>query len=270
MTRALYQGRTALVTGASSGIGEAFARALAARGMSLVLVARNREALERLSQELHHAHHTQVELIVADLSKEADVAAVPRQLSEKGLQIDLLVNNAGFMTYGHFEAIDPAADHAEVMVNVTAVVDLCHALLPGMLQRQQGGIINVASIVAFQPIPFMAVYSATKAFVVAFSMALAEEMRGRGVRVVTLCPGPTATQLFVRSNSADVIRVGSHTPDKVVATALKAFEQGRGLIVDGWRNTMLTYFSSVLPRRFTAHMAGRQVRPKQGPDPGVM
>lgn len=265
MSSVQYQGKTALVTGASSGIGDAFARALAARGMSLVLVARNREALQKLADELKKSHGTSTEVIVADLSKEADVAAIPRTLADRGLTIELLVNNAGFMTYGHFEQLEAAADHAEVMVNVTALVDLCHALVPGMLKRKSGGIINVASIVAFQPIPFMAVYSATKAFVVAFSMALAEEVRSRGVRVVTLCPGPTRTQLFVRSNSADVIRVGSHTPDKVVATALKALDQGRGLIVDGWRNTMLSYFSSVLPRRFTAHMAGRQVKPKSPP-----
>jgi uncharacterized protein len=257
-----YQGKTALITGASVGIGRAFAGELAKRGMSLVLVARSREILESLAETLRKDHQVQVLVIAADLSQPTTVSQIEQQLVEREITVDLLVNNAGFMTYGHFEKISPAEDHAEVMVNVAAVVDLCHAILPGMLERKSGAIINLASIVAFQPVPYMSVYAATKAFVLSFSMALAEEVRTRGVRVVALCPGPTATELFVRSKSTEVVRIGSHSPEQVVSTALQALERGRELIVDGWKNTLLTYFSSVLPRAFTAKMAARQVRPK--------
>lgn len=258
----IYQGKTALVTGASVGIGRAFARELARRGMALVLVARSREALESLAETLRIEHQVKILVIVGDLSQAATVPQIAQRLADEQITVDLLINNAGFMTYGHFDKISPAEDHAEMLVNMVAVVDLCHGLLPGMLERKSGAIINVSSITAFQPIPYMSVYAATKAFVLSFSMALAAEVRNRGVRVVTLCPGPTATELFVRSKSTEVVRVGSHTPEQVVATALHALDRDRGLIVDGWKNTVLTYFSSVLPRSFTALMAGKQVRPK--------
>ncbi|WP_254512908.1 SDR family NAD(P)-dependent oxidoreductase [Anatilimnocola floriformis] len=257
-----YQGRTALVTGASSGIGQAFARELARRGMSLILVARDEQALEQLATELRSQHSTKVDVLPTDLSQPAAAERLHQRLVEKQLTVDLLVNNAGFMAYGHFDQIAPTENRAEIMLNTAAVVDLCHALLPDMLARQQGGIINVASIVAFQPVPYMSVYAATKAFVLSFSLALAEELRGRGVQVVTLCPGPTATQFFVRSKSTTAVRVGNRTPDKVAATALGALDRGRVLIVDGWKNTLLTFFSSVLPKTFTAYMAAKEVRPK--------
>ncbi|WP_425615346.1 SDR family NAD(P)-dependent oxidoreductase [Anatilimnocola sp. NA78] len=256
-----YAGKTALVTGASSGIGEAFVKELARRKMNLMLVARDEAALQTLAAKLTAEQGIRADVVAADLSQEASATRIAAEVARLGVSIDLLVNNAGFMTYGHFETNDPATERAEVMVNVAAVVDLCHAFVPGMLSRGEGAIINLASIVAFQPVPYMAVYSGTKAFVVSFSMALAEELRGRGVRVVTLCPGPTATKFFERSNSAEVIRVGSHKPDAVVKTALRALEQGRGLIVDGWKNTLMTYCSSVLPRAFTARMAAQQTRP---------
>lgn len=260
-----YQGKTALVTGASVGIGRAFACELARRGMSVILVSRAEDMLRELAEQLQREHSIAAHVIAADLSLEASIPQIIQQLAERNLTVDLLVNNAGFKTYGHFENISPAEDHAEIMVNVTAVVDLCHALLPAMLQRKSGGIINVSSITAFQAVPFMSVYAATKAFVLSFSMGLTEELRGRGVRVVTLCPGPTATQLFIRSKSTEVVRVGSHQPEAVVATALSALDRGRGLIVDGWKNTLLTFCSSHLPRAFTAMMAGRHVRPKKLP-----
>ena len=258
-----YQGRTALVTGASVGIGQAFARELARRGMSLILVARDQRSLDNLAEELRHEHSVRVDVLPADLSQPAAGIQLQQRLLEKQLNVDLLVNNAGFMNYGQFEKIAPDEQRAEILLNTAAVVDLCHALLPDMLTRGNGGVINIASIVAFQPVPFMSVYAATKAFVLSFSLALAEELRGRGIRVVTLCPGPTKTQFFIRSKSTAVVSAGNRTPDKVVATALAALDRNRGLIVDGWKNTLLTFFSSVLPKSFTARMAANQVRPKE-------
>ncbi len=258
----IYQGKSALITGASAGIGEAFACELARRGMTLVLVSRSLDVLDTLAQRLRQEHGVRVEVIAADLSQAGSIGSIKQTAIERGLTVDLLVNNAGFMTYGRFETLDPAEDQGEVLVNVAAVVDLCHAFLPEMLARQQGGIINVASIVAFQPIPFMAVYAASKAFVLSFSLALAEEVGGRGVRVVTLCPGPTSTQLFVRAKSTKVSRGKQRTPAQVVATALSALDRQQCVVVDGWRNKLLTCLASLLPRRLTAKIAGRMVRPK--------
>lgn len=230
--------------------------------MSLIVVARAQAALETLAQELRAAHKVPVTVLAADLSLPESIARLQQAIGEQQLSVDLLVNNAGFKTYGRFESLPPDVEQAEVMVNVAAVVGLSRAFLPDMLARRAGAIINVASITSFQPVPYMAVYAATKAFVLSFSMSLAEEMRGRGVQIVTLCPGPTSTELFIRSKSTEVIRGSFHTPEQVVATALHALDRGRNLIVAGWKNTLLTYCSSLLPKAFTAMMAGRQVRPK--------
>jgi len=167
-----YQGKTALITGASSGIGEAFAQGLAARGMNVILVARSETILNTLAQKLDEQYHVRTTVIPADLSHLDASATIKERVQELGLQVDLLVNNAGFGTYGHFETLDAQRDREEVLVNVAAVVDLSHAFLPAMFERGEGAIINVASTASFQPAPYMAIYGASKAFVLSFSAAL--------------------------------------------------------------------------------------------------
>jgi len=260
-----YCGRTALVTGASSGIGAEFARELAARGMNLILVARAEDVLKKLADQLTQQHQVSVYVVVSDLSREGAVDQVIAAVSALDLQVDLLVNNAGVMTHGSFEQIDPAREHAEVMVNVAAVVGLTHAFLPGMLHRQSGGVINVASIAGFQPIPYLATYAATKAFVISFSVALREECRDRNVQVLGLCPGTTATELFTRGDAQPAALGNPRTVRQVVATGLKGLDGKRSLIVDGLKNSLLTHGPRLIPRWFAARCAGKAVRPPVSP-----
>src|ERR1700733_4358660 len=168
---------TALVTGASSGIGEAFARAFAGRGDSLVLVARSVARLEALAAELTAEHGVRADALAADLSDPSAADAVVGELAARGIVVDTLVNNAGFGTHGEFAALDPKRERDEIMVNCFAPVALTRALLPGMIARKAGAVINVGSTASFQPVPYMATYGATKAFVLSFSEALAEEVR---------------------------------------------------------------------------------------------
>lgn len=255
-----YQGKTALITGASSGIGLAFAHALAARKMNLVLVARSEERLRALATELAQKHNIRAEVIASDLSQAGAVPALQQEVEQRGLIIDLLINNAGFGTHGYFEKINPERDHQEVMVNVTAVVDLAHAFIPSMLARKSGAIINVASTAAFQPVPYMAVYGASKAFVLSFSEALAEEYRTRGLRVLALCPGATETPFF--DIAGEAASVGKRrTPEQVIATGLRALEQGRTVVVDGTSNAFLAAMPRLAPRWLVARVAGRTVHP---------
>lgn len=257
-----YQGKTALVTGASTGIGAEFVRELASRGMNVILVARNEAAMNTLTAELSSRYQTAFHVIPADLSREDAVSHVVAAVTAKNLQVDLLINNAGFMTHGPFETIPAATEQAEVMVNVASLVGMTHAFLPGMLERQQGGVINVASIAGFQPIPYLAVYAATKAFVISFSVALWEECRSRNVVVLGLCPGTTKTELFDRASAAEAAVGKPRTVRNVVASGLKALERRRSLVVDGWQNMLLTHGPRLIPRWFAARCAGQAVRPK--------
>ena len=261
-----YRGRTALVTGASSGIGVAFVQALAAKGMNVILVARSADRLRQLADEISTKHSVRTEVVVADLSEGSAAEAVRAAVERRSLAVDLLVNNAGFATHGLFEDIPAKRDHDEVMVNVAAVVGLTHAFVPGMLARGGGAVINVASTAAFQPLPFMAVYGATKAFLVSFSYALAEEYRDRNIRVLALCPGPTETNFFevVGSKQAAVGRLRS--AEQVVATGLRALEKGRSFAVDGVGNAVSGFLARMLPSGFTAKMAGRITRPRKNLD----
>jgi uncharacterized protein len=265
-----YAGKTALITGASSGIGEAFAHILAARGMNLVLVARSADKLHMLAQELSERHGICAEVIPADLCREGAPQEVYRRTQELGVPVDLLVNNAGFGTFGRFDTLALEREHEENMLNVTALVDLTHAFLPAMVERKAGGVINVASIAAFQAVPYQAVYGATKAFVLSFSLALWAEYRKLGVRVVALCPGPTATNFFTVLGSDEVPRLGSmHKPEAVVMTGLRALEQGRPYVVEGRRNAFGAQVTHMSPLALTARVFARVMRPrKQEAQPG--
>ncbi len=258
-----YEGKTALITGASSGIGEAFARLLAVRGMDVILVARSEEKLQKLASELSREHNVRAEVIAADLSREHAAQEVYESTQQLGLTVHLLVNNAGFGTYGYFESLSAEREHAEVMLNVTAVVDLTHAFLPAMVERREGGVINVASNAAFQPVPYMAVYGASKAFVLSFSEALWAEYRKRGVHILALCPGATATQ-FLQNVGTEEAAVGNeHTPEQVVAVGLRALERGRSYVIEGRNNYLLAQLSRFMPRPAVALVSKMIMRPRK-------
>jgi short-subunit dehydrogenase len=220
----------ALVTGASAGIGEEFARQLSERGYEVILVARRLERLERLASELPAQAHA----VACDLAN--DAASLKAKVDALGLQVDLLVNNAGFGTHGHFAQIDPVRDAELVRVNCEAVVTLTHAFLPGMLERRRGGIITVASTAGMQPIPYETVYSASKAFARTFSDALSGELRGTGVRVLCVNPGPVPTEWQQMAGyEPDYLPPvpGKISAAQVASESLRAFERGRRSIIPG-------------------------------------
>lgn len=250
--------RTALVTGASSGIGREFARQLAARAVDLVVVARRAHRLEELAGELRKTHGVDVEVLPADLAEPVGLEEVEDRLADTARPVDLLVNNAGFGTYGAFHELDPEREDAEVRLNVGAVVRLTHAAVPGMLERGGGAVCNVSSMAGFQPLPYNATYAATKAFVTSFSQSLHEELRGRGVRVLALCPG------YVRTEFHDVADVDHgkvpaaawlQAPD-VVTTALEALARGDALSVPGLGYKLLAASTHLAPRWVVRRVAG--------------
>jgi short-subunit dehydrogenase len=254
-----YRGRTALITGASSGIGAEFARALAQRGMNQVLVARSEDKLRALRTEVLQKHaDLRVEVVTADLSQRGAGAGVHARTEQLGLTVDLLVNNAGFGTMGAFGTLPWERERDEIMVNVVGVVELTRLFLPGMLARG-GGVINVASVAAFQPFPYMAVYGATKAFVLSFSEALAAECRDRGVRILALCPGPVETPFFDHVPPTDVLR-SRDTPQHVVMAGLKAFDGGRGYYIPRMRDYVLAQMSRLLPRFVLPKVLARRMK----------
>ncbi|MEK7703974.1 MAG: SDR family oxidoreductase [Myxococcota bacterium] len=258
----VYSSKTALITGASSGIGEAFAYALARRGTHLVLVARSKQRLETLAAELRARHGVRVEVVSADLTAPGAVERIRAQLQDRELHVDLLINNAGFGTYGAFDTLTLPREREQITLNVASLVELTHTFLPGMLARADGGVINVASTAGFQACPHMATYGATKAFVLSFSEALWAENHRRGVTVTALCPGPTETAFFASFNGVEPDigpKVGAET---VVAAGLKAFERGRSYVIPGRRNYWLAQLSRWSSRRLTALIAERMLRPK--------
>ncbi len=253
----------ALITGASMGIGEAFAEAFAARGYDLAIAARSGEALERIAERIRAARGVRVEPIAADLSAPEAAGRLCDETEARFGRVDLLVNNAGFGAYGGFETIEPERNTGQVRLNIEALVALTNRLAPAMLARGQGGIINVASTAAFQPVPYMAVYGATKAFVLSFSEALAEEFRGRGVRVLALCPGVTQTNFFKTAGVAT--QLGPiRTPAQAVQSALQAYDLGLSYVVDGPANWLLALTPRVAPRALMARLAAVAMKPPSG------
>jgi len=251
----------ALVTGASSGIGECFARALARRGHSLVLVARTKPKLEALAGELRAQHSVSVEPIDIDLSASGAAERILQILGGRRLAIGLLVNNAGFGARGRFWEL-PLDRQAEMLrLNVGALVELTHLLLPPMVAQRRGAIINVSSTAGFQPVAYTSAYAASKAFVTSFSEGLAQELRGSGIVVVTLCPGGTRTNFFVASQyGRPKLPGGMHQPEEVVAAALRCLDRGGGLVVPGVMNKLALISQRLLPRRVVARVTARLFR----------
>ncbi|MDX6286243.1 MAG: uncharacterized protein QOG53_1728 [Frankiales bacterium] len=262
--RVMTNSGTALVTGASSGIGTAFARLLADRGHDLVLVARRTDRLEQLAKELDAAHGTSVEVLPADLSTAAGVALVERRLSDDSRPVELLVNNAGFGTAGSFADLDIDREDDMVRLNVVAVVRLTHAALGGMLARGRGGIINVASTAGFQPVPGWATYAATKAFVCRFSEAVAAETRRSGVTVTVLCPGFTRTEFQEQADFGDEMIPGFlwQTPEEVAQAALQALGRRRVYAVPGFAQKAVEIATGIFPKTAVRKVAGAFFRPR--------
>jgi short-subunit dehydrogenase len=237
----------ALVTGASSGIGEEFARQLAARGHDLTLVARRADRLQALAKTLRHDHSVKVTVHPADLGTAAGRGPVATLLRTKGPW--LLVNNAGFGTRGRFADLDPKREVAEVELNVVALHELTTAVVAGNLAAGAGAIVNVASTAAYQPLPFMATYAATKAFVLHFTEALAQELHGTGVRAMALCPGPTRTEFAAVADTQAVFdKTMPMSAQSVVRSGLRALDRGHAICVPGAHNLILAQGPRLVPR----------------------
>jgi short-subunit dehydrogenase len=244
-----YAGHWGLVTGASSGIGAEFARQLAARGMHCVLVARREDRLRALAQELEAAHGIRCEIVLADLSQPHAGRDLLAEVSRRGIAVELLVNNAGFGMVSSVEETDIGQALELIQVNVTGLTELTLAAAKEMVARGHGGIINIGSIVAFQPVGYMGVYAASKAYVLHFSEALWAELRAHGVTVTTLCPGTTRTEFFDRSGVSGWAEQnrGQDVRD-VVRTGLKAFDAGRHYVVSGWTNYLVSLAARLATR----------------------
>lgn len=260
-----YKGKTALITGASGGIGEAFAKALAAAGTHLILVARSKEKLQTLADQLASQHTIRAEIIVADLSHAGAACMVFDETRKRGLTVDILINNAGFGTYGQFHTLDLERQQQEILLNVATLVEMTHFFLPLMVEHQQGAIINVASVAAYQPTPYMAVYGATKAFVLSFTEALWGEYQGQGVRILALSPGETATGFFQALGDDRYSSPGGNpeTPEKVAQVGLRAIAQGRPSVISGRLNTLSSQTSRFFPRRMIVRTMTQLIKKRQ-------
>ncbi|MBI3227117.1 MAG: SDR family oxidoreductase [Mycolicibacterium cosmeticum] len=247
-----FRNRTALITGASGGIGEEFARQLAGLGANLILVARRADKLAELRTTLlMSTPGIEIDVLAADLSLPGSGAQLAAQIGDLGRQVDILINNAGVGSHGDFVDLDPEALAAQIHLNCGSLVDLTARFLPAMVKARKGLVINVASTAAFQPTPTMAVYGATKAFVRSFTEALWQETKGTGVRVLTLCPGATETEFFARTGKQFMTR-GRQTARQVVDTALAFVDKSGPTVISGLVNTVLAVSTRLLPSRVLA------------------
>ncbi|HEV2245713.1 MAG TPA: SDR family oxidoreductase [Terriglobia bacterium] len=252
-----------LITGASSGIGECFARELAARGRNLVLVARSGDKLESLASELTSAHKILAEPLAMDLAELGAGERLAQQIGARGREIDLLINNAGFGARGRFWELPLDKQLSLMRLQIETLMELTFHLLPGMIERRSGGIINVSSMTAFQPISYATAYAATKAFMNSFSMGLREELRPYGVAVVTLCPGGTRTN-FVNIGAREGrhrFPGGPQPPEEVVLDALDKLQRGGGLVVPRVVNKASIFAQRLLPRETVAKLLARMSKP---------
>ncbi|WP_315854530.1 SDR family oxidoreductase, partial [Alienimonas chondri] len=267
-----YADRRALVTGASSGLGAAYARTLAARGMHLVLVARREGRLRDLAAELDAKHRTKCEIIAADLTKPGEVERVADAAAEDGHGVELLVNNAGFAVAEDVPRTDRADVLAMIDLNVRALTDLTYRFLPPMLARGHGAVLNVASVAAFTPVAYMGAYAASKAYVLHFSEALWAETRDRDVTVTACCPGPTRTEFFdVAGVQGWLQKRRALDPETVVRRSLRAMEKKKPVAVIGFKEKLQTFAVRLAPRRVCVLESRKYFRPKhREPDPKLL
>jgi uncharacterized protein len=250
-----YKGSTALVTGASGGLGEAFAEQLAERGCNLVLVARSEDKLKTIAKRLEQRNKIKTTVIPADLSSPAAVENVIAEVKRRGIGIDLLVNNAGFGIFERFAETPLERQMEQVDVNIRALVTLTHAFVQGMVERRKGGVINLASSAGFQPLAGANIYAASKSFVILFSEALAQELVKQHVHVLAVCPGPVATAFYADMNPA-IGRNQMDQPKAIVQEVLRAFDNGKRVIIPGKFSIRLNAFAvRLFPRKLIAQIA---------------
>jgi short-subunit dehydrogenase len=255
--------QTALITGASSGIGAAMARLFAGKGYGLALVARTEPALQALADELRAAHGVSVTVVPQDLAQPGAAQAIFAEIQRANITVDVLVNNAGYASYGPFAEADLGNELDEMRVNMLALTALTRLFLPGMVERGRGGVLNVASTAAFQPGPGMAVYFASKAFVLSFSEALAYEVRGAGVHVTALCPGGTRSAFFDRANMQNSRFIRGHLMDPmaVARAGYEGLRHGRPVVIPGTWNRFLAWSTRLFPRRVVTSVSARLTTP---------
>jgi len=251
---------TTLITGASSGIGAAFARKLAARGRNVLLVARSEDKLITLCNELGRMSGIRAQYFAIDLLQPDAPEQLLQETQRRDLLIDMLVNNAGFGSMNDFVKLDLARELEMIDLNVKSLVALTHRFLGPMRERKQGTILNVASTAGFQPVPYMATYAATKAFVLSFSEALWEENREHGVHVMALCPGVTETNFFAASKMDRPPMRTIQTPEEVVETALRALGHRKQSVISGWTNWLAVEAERFVPRSVVTKIAGKALR----------
>ena len=256
-----WSGKWALVTGASAGIGWALAEQLAAGGANLVLTARRTDRLQNLARDLSGKHGIRIEVFTADLVR----AETPREIHAftrtKDIEIELLVNNAGFGAFGYIHQIPESRLLEMIQVNCSAVVHLTRLYVPAMVERRHGDVLIVASTASFQAVPFNSVYAATKAFDLIFAEGIAEEVRSFGVRVCALCPGPTTTEFQQVAEQPDRVFKVAETAEKVARVGLEGLARGKSCVISGVMNRLMMEGERLAPRRFVASMAAKMMRP---------
>lgn len=253
------KGKTALVTGASSGIGKAFAIELAKKGVHLIITARSENKLQQLADEIRSEYNVEVQVIPGDLSLKDTPELIFKTVTEKGWEPDILVNNAGFGKWSGFLDTGRETYDEMLMLNINALVKLTHLFIPAMLKNKAGGVINIASTGAFQPCPYIAVYCASKAFVLSFSEALYGEYHQKGVTVTVVCPGNTATG-FQETAGADTSGMPSDTPQKVAIEGVEAFMKGKNYKINGVSNYLQSFLPRILPRKTVIGIVGNMMR----------
>ncbi len=255
---------TTLITGASSGIGAAFARRLAALGRNVFLVARSEDKLITLCNELGRISNIRAQYLATDLSQSDSALNLVDETKKRGLNIDMLINNAGFGSMGDFAKLDIARELNMIDLNIKSLVELSYRFLVPMRELKQGTVINVASTAGFQPVPFMATYAASKAFVLSFSEALWEENRRHGIHVMALCPGVTETNFFEAAQVDRPPMRAAQTAEDVVAAALRGLARQKSNVVSGWTNLLMVEAERFLPRSVVIRVAGKALRPRYG------
>ena len=251
-----YKGKTILITGASSGIGEAFANTLDKLGAKLILTARSKDKLEQMVSSMNNAVS-----IPGDLSKNEFPQELYAKVNEMKLKVDILINNAGFGYSGKF--LDNSMENYNEMINlnICSLTHLTHLFMKDMLENKSGGIINISSLASFQPIPFFSIYAATKAFVTSFTLSLYEEYRGRNIKILGVCPGYTKTNFNKRAQMNSVPVAGYlMSSQEVVDQSLKAYKKGRFLIINGKVNRFAKLFTSLLPKKWSLKMASSIIK----------
>lgn len=246
----------ALISGASSGIGFDLAKIMAA-DFDLIITARNQQKLEQLAQQLESRHSNHVHVIPADLARPEAPAQIFLEVARQGLHVDVLINNAGFGAYGEFASTKLQDELEMIQVNITALTHMTKLALPGMLERKRGRIMNVASTAGFQPGPLMAVYYATKSYVVNFSEAIANELNGSGVTVTCLCPGPTATEFATRADmeKSRLFKLGRMSSEDVARIGYQGMMKGKTLVIPGAKNKLIMESVRFTPRKLVTAVA---------------